>query len=136
MQCRRPEFNPWVRQIPWKRKWQPTPVFLPGKSHGQRSLADCSPWGCKESDTTECLMDGWTTHFTSYVTSGRSFTSPPYASISLSLRKGGGQDQLHHLTKGLTPTVLCLFTTLCSVVAEQRPCINCPISHIEAELGV
>ena len=71
-----------------------------------------------------------------YVTSGRSFTSPPYASISLSLRKGGGQDQLHHLTKGLTPTVLCLFTTLCSVVAEQRPCINCPISHIEAELGV
>ena len=37
----------------WRRKWQPTPVFLPGKSHGQRSLAGYSPWGRKESDTTE-----------------------------------------------------------------------------------
>ena len=42
-------------KIPWKRKWQPTPVFLPGKSHGQRSLVDYSPWGHKESDTTERL---------------------------------------------------------------------------------
>ena len=39
----------------WRRKWQPTLVFLPGESHGQRSLADCSPWGHKESDTTERL---------------------------------------------------------------------------------
>ena len=38
-QCRRFRFNPWVRKIPWRRKWQPIPVFLPGKSHGQRSLA-------------------------------------------------------------------------------------------------
>ena len=37
-QCKRHGFNPWVRKIPWRRKWQPTPVFLPGKSHGQRSL--------------------------------------------------------------------------------------------------
>ena len=37
----------------WRRKWQPTPVFLPGESHGLRSLAGCSPWGRKESDTTE-----------------------------------------------------------------------------------
>ena len=36
-----------VGKIPWRRKWQPTPVFFPGKSHGQRSLVDCSPWGCK-----------------------------------------------------------------------------------------
>ena len=43
-------FNLWVRKIPWRRKWQPTPVFLPGKSNGQRSLAGYSPWGCKESD--------------------------------------------------------------------------------------
>ena len=48
-------FNLWVRKIPWRRKWQPTPVFLPGESHGQRSLEGCSPWGCKESDTTERL---------------------------------------------------------------------------------
>ena len=46
----------WVQprsgKIPWRRKWQPTPVFLPGKSHGQTSLVGYSPWGCKESDTT------------------------------------------------------------------------------------
>ena len=46
-------FNPWVRQIPWRRKWQPILVFLPGESHGQRSLASYSPWGHKELDTTE-----------------------------------------------------------------------------------
>ena len=41
--------------IPWRRAWQPTPVFLPGEFHGQGSLADYSPWGCKESDTTEAI---------------------------------------------------------------------------------
>ena len=48
----RPGFNPWVRKILWRRKWQPTPVPLPGKSHGWRSLVGYSPWGRKESDTT------------------------------------------------------------------------------------
>ena len=42
-------------KIPWRRAWQPTPVFLPGESHGHRSLAGYSPWGPKESDMTECL---------------------------------------------------------------------------------
>ena len=46
-------FHPWLRKIPWRRNWQPTPVFLPGKSHGLRSLAGYSPWGHKESDMTE-----------------------------------------------------------------------------------
>ena len=46
-------FSPWVGKIPWKRKWQPTPVFLPRKSHGQRSLLGYSPWGHEELDTTE-----------------------------------------------------------------------------------
>ena len=41
--CRRHRFDPWVEKIPWRRKQQPTPVFLPGKSHGQRSLAGYSP---------------------------------------------------------------------------------------------
>ena len=50
---RRLGFNPWVRKIPWSRKWQPTLIFLPGKFHGQRRLAGCSPGGCQESDTTE-----------------------------------------------------------------------------------
>ena len=46
-QHRRLRFHPWVGKIPWKRKWQSIPVFLPGKSHGQRRLAGCSPWGLK-----------------------------------------------------------------------------------------
>ena len=48
-------FKPCVRKIPWRRKWQPTPVFLPGKFHGERSLVGYSSWGCKESDTAEQL---------------------------------------------------------------------------------
>ena len=44
-QCRRCRFDPWVGKIPWRRKWQPTPVLLSGKSHGQRSLAGYSSWG-------------------------------------------------------------------------------------------
>ena len=51
--CRRPLFDPWIQKSPWRRKWQPIPVFLPRESHGQRSLAGCSPQGCKESDVTE-----------------------------------------------------------------------------------
>ena len=48
-------FDPWVWKIPWRRKWQPTPVFLLGKFHGQRSLRGYSPWGYKESDMPEQL---------------------------------------------------------------------------------
>ena len=46
-------FDPWVGKIPWRRKWKPTPVFLPGKFHRQRTLVGYSPWGCKELDTNE-----------------------------------------------------------------------------------
>ena len=53
LQWGRPGFDPWVGKIPWRRKWQPTPVFLPGESHGRRSLVGYSPWGRKESDTTD-----------------------------------------------------------------------------------
>ena len=60
-QCRkhrRHGFNPWVGKIPCSRRWQPTPIFLPGESHGQRSLVDFSPWAHKELDMTEqgCMM--------------------------------------------------------------------------------
>ena len=48
-------FDPWVGKIPWRRAWQPTPVFLPGESHGQRSLVGYSPWCCKVLDRTERL---------------------------------------------------------------------------------
>ena len=46
-QCKRHGFDPWVRKIPWRREWLPTPIFLPGEFHGQRSLAGYSPWGHK-----------------------------------------------------------------------------------------
>ena len=65
-QCRRHRrcrFNPWVGKISWRKKRQPTPVFLPGKSHGPRNLVGYSPWGRKESDTTKsnlaCEHDEW-----------------------------------------------------------------------------
>ena len=56
LQCWRGRFHPWVRKVPWKSKWQPTPVFLPGEFHGQRTLLGYSPWGREESDTTEWLI--------------------------------------------------------------------------------
>ena len=52
---KRLRFHPWVAKIPWSRKWHPTPVFLPRKFHGQKSLVGYSPWGHKASDTTERL---------------------------------------------------------------------------------
>ena len=54
-QCMGHGFDPWVGKIPWRRAWQPTPVFLPGESHGERSLAGYSWWDLKESETTERL---------------------------------------------------------------------------------
>ena len=74
-QCRsfrRHRFNPWVGMIPWNRKWQPTPVFLPGKFHGQRMLAGYVPWSCKELDRTERLntqhtqVPSWSLSFTAF----------------------------------------------------------------------
>ena len=50
-----PRFNPWKGKIPWRRTWQSTPVFLPRESHGQRRLVGYSPWGPKQSDSTEQL---------------------------------------------------------------------------------
>ena len=55
LQCGRLGFDPWVRKILWRRKWQPTPVPLPGISHGRRSLVSYCPWGREELDTTERL---------------------------------------------------------------------------------
>ena len=62
LHCRRPEFDPWVGNIHWRRECQPTPVFLPGKFHRQRSQLSYSPWGPKSSGMTEQL-----THTTEYM---------------------------------------------------------------------
>ena len=56
LQWGRPGFDPWVREIFWRREWLPSPVFLPGEFHGQRSLVGSSRYSCKESDMTEWLL--------------------------------------------------------------------------------
>jgi len=66
LQCRGPRIDPCIEKIPWRRKWQPTPVFLPRESRGQRSLVGYSPWGCKESDTTEQLSVCVHTHTSTF----------------------------------------------------------------------
>ena len=53
LQYRRPRYDSWVRKNPWRREGQPAPVFLPGESHGLRSLVGYSPWGHKEMDTIQ-----------------------------------------------------------------------------------
>ena len=53
------------QEIPWRRKWEPTPVFLPGESHGQRSLAGYSPWDHEELDTTEATQHSWCRQYSS-----------------------------------------------------------------------
>ena len=75
-------FDPWVEKIPWKRKWQPTPVFLPGKSQGQRSLVGYSPWGYKELDTMEQL-----THTHTHTPLNKISSYPPVLVHSSSYKK-------------------------------------------------
>ena len=60
--CKGYGLDPWVGKITWRRKWQPTPVFFPGQSHGQRSLVGYGSWGHKESDTTEHMCAHTHTH--------------------------------------------------------------------------
>ena len=78
----------WVRSLaredPWRRAWQPTPVFLPGESQGQRSLAGCSPWGCRESDTAERLHLRFSLSCT-----GEGNGNPPQCSCLENPRDGG-----------------------------------------------
>ena len=68
-QCRRHKkcrFDPWVKKIPWRRAWQPTPVFTSREFHEQRSLVGCSPYGHKEVDTTEATWHAHTHTYHSY----------------------------------------------------------------------
>ena len=74
LQFRRPGYEPWVGQISWRREGLHTPVFLPGKSQGQRRLPGYSPWSCKESDTAEPLTPEHC--LSSRVPSG---TAPPWS---------------------------------------------------------
>ena len=94
------QVDPWVRNISWRREWLPTPGFLPGEFHGQRSLAGYSPWGHKESDTTEqlsaCARGHTHTHTHIYIRERGSlhnrqwahdyYRPPPYFFITISLK--------------------------------------------------
>ena len=82
-QCRRHRrcrFSPWVGKIPWRKKWQPAPVLLPGEPHGLRSLQGYSLSGCKELDTTERLSKGKKTK--SHMTFQNLFFQYPYLCMS------------------------------------------------------
>ena len=84
-QCKRRkrrEFHPWVKRLPWSGRWQPIPLFLPGKFHAQRSLVGCCPWGRKESDTTEQL-----TTMSIYYLAGKTFSKVSRLSIIIYLPK-------------------------------------------------
>ena len=72
LQCRRPRFDSWVGKIPWRSKRQPTPVFLSVESHGQRSLAGYSPWGCK----SRTRLSDQTTNTTMSADSQASYSFP------------------------------------------------------------
>ena len=76
--CRRHKrhrLHPWVRKKPWRRKWQPTPVFLPGKSHGQRSLVGYSPQGREELDMTKYTHTHTLTHTHTHTHTGVGFSN-------------------------------------------------------------
>ena len=80
-------FDLWVRKISWRTAWQPTPVFLPGESHEQRSLAGYSLWGCKQSDTTEGT-EHTHTHTSVKITEKRGFPGGPVAETLCSQCRG------------------------------------------------
>ena len=75
LQCWRPRFDPWVRKIPWKRKWQPTPVLLPGKFHGQRSLVGYSSWGHRVGHDWATSLSFFHTHWTERLGNGQASPS-------------------------------------------------------------
>ena len=78
-------FNPWVGKIPWRKAWQPTPVFLPREAHGHRSLAGDSPWGHKESDTTEATYYAHTSMKTRPLCQGLTLSFTPTSSSTSDL---------------------------------------------------
>jgi len=127
LQCRRPGFDPWVGKILWRREWQPTPVPLPGKSHGQRSLVCYSPWGWKESDMTEWL------HF--------HFTKPPI----LSHPHAFCFTEFHHHIFSLPASALIYFLLLSVIIdelsmffskANPSTCTIIPFSAIYSRLSL
>ena len=87
--CKLPGSNPWVEKISWSWKWQPTPVFLPGKFHGQRSLVGYSPRGRKEPVTTEWLRFEYMLHYTQNYERKKKLSPRILYSLKLSFKNDG-----------------------------------------------
>ena len=116
LQCGRPRFNPWVRKIPWdlpwRRKWQPTPVSLPGKFHGSGSLVGYRPWGRKESDTIEWL------HFFMPRKRRRKFTAS-----SLFLLQSAGRARLWRIINQKKPSLGKKMASQSEDGFQKLPCV-------------
>ena len=113
-QCRKSKFNPWVRKIPWRRAWQPTPLFLPEESHGQMSLAGYSPLGHKvrhDRNNLTCFYnrEGMSTTLLRRTMWEESFM--PLSSYLLAPRLGGKSDiwQMSDSTFSVPPPLLLSF---------------------------
>ena len=102
--CKRCRFSPWLGKIPWRRKWQPTPLPLPGKSQGQRSLVGYSPWGCKR-----------VRHDLATRTTTKQQTSYVKVNLPVILKKKGRKK------KKITAYARYLSCESCSVVSDSLP---------------
>ena len=114
--CRRHEFNSWVKEIPWRRKWQPTLVFLPGKSHGQRSLASCSLWDRRR------VRHNWVTEHACTLLSRQSFQlllSSPTLNLILASLEGLESSGSNQST--CFPTLICWSNTKGPSSQSQLP---------------
>ena len=128
LQCRRRRshrFDPWVGKILWRRAWQPAPVFLPGESHGQRSLVGYSPPGHKESGMTEASehIHMYRSHqlFNSLVSMGRNFSlapplSPTHRGAISYLYGGLGRGIEHRKLSCFLLLCVCMFVCECIYV--------------------
>ena len=98
----------------WRRQWHPTPVLLPGKSHGQRSLVGCSPWGSQESGTTERLHF----HFSPSCTGEGNGTPLQYSCLENPMDRGAWQAALHGVA---TERLNCHFSLSCTGEGNGNP---------------
>ena len=115
------KFNPWVREDPLSRKWQPTPIFLPGKSHGQRSLTGYSPWGHKELDMTAWLKITILCLRNCLINYGSLWFNKPISSTE----GGHCYFNMNHIVHFLDPTVK---------IWETSPFISSSIQNYDLEL--
>ena len=121
-------FNPWVGNIPWRKAGQPTPVFLPGESHGQRCLAGCCPWGRKESNTTELLS---TAHRVLFMLQADPCSWPPHPApscceywlwrLTAILYGAIGIDHLIHMLLVISPAPSCSSHFLIGLSLNKPP---------------